>query len=54
MDYDQNNDRLVGYRVLNNDQNNDRLVVVQGIIAEKGLDVKLSGGNVIPSLNGSI
>ena len=30
------------------------LVIVQGIIAEKGLDVKLSGGNVIPSLNGSI
>ena len=29
-------------------------LVVQGIIAEKGLDVKLSGGNVIPSLNGSI
>ena len=28
MDYDQNNDRLVGYRVLNNDQNNDRLVGV--------------------------
>ena len=28
--------------------------LVQGIIAEKGLDVKLSGGNVIPSLNGSI
>ena len=28
--------------------------VVQGIIAEKGLDVKLSGGNVIPSLDGSI
>ena len=24
MDYDQNNDRLVGYRVLNNDQNNDQ------------------------------
>ena len=29
-------------------------LLVQGIIAEKGLDVKLSGGNVIPSLNGSI
>ena len=28
MDYDQNNDRLVRYRVLNNDQNNDRLVGV--------------------------
>ena len=28
MDYDQNNDRLVGYRVLNNDQNNDRLAGV--------------------------
>ena len=28
MDYDQKNDRLVGYRVLNNDQNNDRLVGV--------------------------
>ena len=28
MDYDQNNDQLVGYRVLNNDLNNDRLVGV--------------------------
>ena len=29
-------------------------LIVQGIIAEKGLDVKLPRGNVIPSLNGSI
>ena len=28
--------------------------LIQGIIAEKGLDVKLSRDNVIPSLNGSI
>ena len=28
--------------------------IIQGIIAEKGLDVKLSRDNVIPSLNGSI
>ena len=30
------------------------LHIIQGIIAEKGFDVKLSRGNVIPSLNGSI
>ena len=29
-------------------------LIIQGIIAEKGFDVKLSRGNVIPSLNGSI
>ena len=29
-------------------------LIIQGIIAEKGFDVKLSRGNVIPSRNGSI